>query len=123
MVEMPAVDGDPGFEKLIDRYPRPLSDDTVGGLAMLSKHPIQYSPVLGNPATPATTQQFARDFGFNSVIFTPMLLGDKVIGAIGVARHEPVPFDEKQIALIGSFASQPSSPSRTPLLRNSTHDD
>jgi signal transduction histidine kinase len=106
MVEMPAVDGDPGFEKLIDRYPRRLSDDTVGGLAMLSKHPIQYSPVLGNPATPATTQQFARDFGFDSVIFTPMLLGDRVIGAIGVARHEPVPFDEKQIALIGSFASQ-----------------
>jgi signal transduction histidine kinase len=106
MVEMPAVDGDPGFEKLIDRYPRRLSDDTVGGLTMLSKHPIQYSPVLGNPATPATTQQFARDFGFDSVIFTPMLLGDRVIGAIGVARHEPVPFDEKQIALIGSFASQ-----------------
>jgi len=106
MVEMPAVDGDPGFEKLIDRYPRRLSDDTVGGLTILSKHPIQYSPVLGNPATPATTQQFARDFGFNSVIFTPMLLGDRVIGAIGVARQEPVSFDEKQIALIGSFASQ-----------------
>jgi signal transduction histidine kinase len=106
VVEMPAVDGDPGFEKLTDRYPRPLSDDTVGGLAMLSKHPIQYSPVLGNPATPATTQQFARDFGFDSVIFTPMLLGDRVIGAIGVARHEAGPFDEKQTALIGSFASQ-----------------
>ncbi len=106
MVEMPAVDGDPGFEKLIDRYPRPLSDDTVGGLAMLSKHPVQYSPVLGNPATPATTQEFARDFGFDSVIFTPMLLAGRVIGAIGVARREPMPFDEKQIALIGSFASQ-----------------
>ncbi|MFI5248161.1 MAG: GAF domain-containing protein, partial [Nitrospirales bacterium] len=106
MVEMPAVDGDPGFEKLIDRYPRPLADDTVGGLAMLSRHPIQYSPVLGNPATPATTQQFARDFGFDSVIFTPMLLRDRVIGAIGVARREAAPFDEKQIALIGSFASQ-----------------
>ena len=106
MVEMPAVDGDPGFEKLIDRYPRPLSDDTVGGLAMLSRHPVQYSPVLGNPATPVTTQQFARDFGFDSVIFTPMLLRDRVIGAIGVARREAAPFDEKQIALIGSFANQ-----------------
>src|SRR6202041_681246 len=35
MVEMPAVQGDPGFERLIDRYPRPLADDTVGGQAML----------------------------------------------------------------------------------------
>src|SRR5665213_1124595 len=106
MVEMPAVDGDPGFERLIDRYPRPLADDTVGGLAMLSKQTVQFSPVLGNPTAPATTQQFARDFGFDSVIFTPMLLGDKVVGAIGIARHEPVGFDEKQIALIGAFASQ-----------------
>ena len=106
MVEMPAVDGDPGFERLIDRYPRPLAEDTVGGLAMLSKQTVQFSPVLGNPAAPATTQQFARDFGFDSVIFTPMLLGDKVVGAIGIARHEPVGFDEKQIALIGAFANQ-----------------
>ncbi len=88
MVEMPAVDGEPGFERLIDRYPRPLADDTVGGLAMLSKHAVQFFPVLGNPAAPPTTQQFARDFGFNAVIFTPMLLGEKVVGAIGVARHE-----------------------------------
>ena len=106
MVEMPAVDGEPGFERLIDRYPRPLADDTVGGLAMLSKHAVQFFPVLGNPAAPPTTQQFARDFGFNAVIFTPMLLGEKVVGAIGIARHELVGFDEKQIALIGSFANQ-----------------
>ena len=105
-VEMPAVDGEPGFERLIDRYPRPLADDTVGGLAMLSKQTVQFAPVLDNPAAPLTTQQFARDFGFDSVIFTPMLLGDKVVGAIGIARHEPVGFDEKQIALIGSFANQ-----------------
>jgi signal transduction histidine kinase len=105
-VEMPAVDGEPGFERLRDRYPRALSVDTVGGEAMLSKQAIQYSPVLGNPATPPATVQFARDFGFDSVIFTPMLLGDKVIGAIGVARQEPIPFDEKQIGLIKSFANQ-----------------
>jgi signal transduction histidine kinase len=105
-VEMPAVDGDPGFERLRDRYPRALSVDTVGGEAMLSKQAIQYSPVLGNPATPPATVQFAHDFGFDSVIFTPMLLGEKVIGAIGVARQEPTPFDEKQIGLIKSFANQ-----------------
>ncbi|MFX5952696.1 hypothetical protein ABTE58_18640, partial [Acinetobacter baumannii] len=30
MVEMRAVAGDPGFERILDRYPRPLADDTVG---------------------------------------------------------------------------------------------
>src|SRR5260370_32465659 len=106
MVEWPAENGEPGFERLIDRYPRPLADDTVGGVAMLSKQTVQFSPVLGNPAAPPTTQQFARDFGFNSVIFTPMLLGEKVVGAIGVARHEPAGFDEKQIAVIAYLANQ-----------------
>ena len=106
MVEMPAVQGDPGFERLIDRYPRPLADDTVGGQAMLLKQTIQFFPILGNLAAPPATQQFARDFGFDSVIFTPMLLGDKVIGAIGAARHDPVGFDEKQIELVTNFAKQ-----------------
>ena len=106
MIEMPAVQGDPGFERLIERYPRPLADDTVGGQAMLLKQTIQFFPVLGNPAAPPATQQFARDFGFDSVIFTPMLLGDKVVGAIGAARHDPVGFDEKQIELITNFAKQ-----------------
>ncbi|MFZ1967688.1 MAG: GAF domain-containing protein, partial [Bradyrhizobium sp.] len=106
MIEMPAVQGDPGFEKLIERYPRPLADDTVGGQAMLLKQTIQFFPVLGNPAAPTATQQFARDFGFDSVIFTPMLLGDKVVGAIGAARHDPVGFDEKQIELVTNFAKQ-----------------
>jgi len=105
-VEMPAVDGEPGFERLRDRYPRALSVDTVGGEAMLSKRTVQYTPVLGNPATPPATVLFAEDFGFDSVIFTPMLLGEKVIGAIGVARQEPISFDEKQIGLIKSFANQ-----------------
>ncbi|WP_063691305.1 ATP-binding protein [Bradyrhizobium stylosanthis] len=106
IVQMPAADGQPGFERLTERYPRPLADDTIGGLAILSKQTVQFQPVLGNPSAPATTKEFARDFGFNSVLFTPMLLRDKVIGAIGVARVEAVAFDEKQIALIASFANQ-----------------
>jgi two-component system NtrC family sensor kinase len=106
VIEMPAVDGEPGFERLIGYYPRALDADTVGGQAMLSRQTVQFSPVQGNPAAPLTTQQFAREFGFNSVIFTPMLLGDKVVGAIGIARHEPTAFNDKQITLIGSFANQ-----------------
>ncbi|HEX8168525.1 MAG TPA: GAF domain-containing protein, partial [Beijerinckiaceae bacterium] len=106
MIEMPAVQGQPGFEKLIERYPRPLDETTAGGRAMLSKRTLQYSPVLGDPAAPPSTQDFARDFGFNSVIFTPMMREDRVIGAIGAAHHETREFDEQQVALIRAFADQ-----------------
>jgi PAS domain S-box-containing protein len=106
MVHMPVADGEPGFERLTDRYPRPLDNHTVGGRAMLSKQVVQCAPVLDNPATPEATAQFARDFGFNSVIFAPMIREGKVIGAIGTARRDPIPFDDKQAALIKVFADQ-----------------
>ena len=106
MIHMPAVDGEPGFENLARHYPRPVDGTTVGGLAILHKRSVQFTPVVGNPEAPVATQDFSREFGFNSVIFAPMLQGDKVIGAIGVARREQEPFDDKQVALIKSFADQ-----------------
>ncbi|MBP8297234.1 MAG: GAF domain-containing protein, partial [Burkholderiales bacterium] len=105
MVEMPAVDGQ-GIEKLREYYPRPLDATTVGGLAMLSKRALQYAPVLDNPETPPATIQFARDVGFDSVIFTPMIHEGKVIGAIGAAHPGSRPFDDRQVALIKTFADQ-----------------
>jgi GAF domain-containing protein len=106
IIHMPAADGQPGFERLVDRYPRPIDDTTVGGRAMLLRRVVQFAPVIGNPDAPAAAQEFARDFGFNSVIFAPMVRGENVFGAIGVAQHEPRAFDDKQIALIKSFADQ-----------------
>jgi signal transduction histidine kinase len=106
IIYMPAADGEPGFEKLTSYYPRPLDGTTMGGLAMLSRQVVQFSPIRGNPLAPPSTQKFADEFGFNSSIFAPMVRGGQVFGAIGVAQHEPRPFDEKQIALITSFANQ-----------------
>jgi signal transduction histidine kinase len=105
-VHMPAVGGEPGIEKLIEYYPRPVDDTTVGGRAMLSKQTLQFASVLENPATPPATVQFAREFGVNSVLFAPMIREGKVIGAIGTARHEAKAFDPKEVALIKSFADQ-----------------
>jgi len=67
---------------------------------------VQFHPLVGNPAVPLVTQQNAREFNFNSLLFNPMLSGDKVVGAIGVGRREAIPFDDKQIGLIASFANQ-----------------
>ena len=56
MVEMrrPAA---AGFERIVERYPRPLDHTTVGGQAMLSKAVVQYSPVVGNPIVPPAAQR------------------------------------------------------------------
>jgi GAF domain-containing protein len=106
MIHMPAVAGEPGFERLTERYPRPLDDESVVGQAMLLKETVQFAPVVDNPAVSPFGQQVARDFGYNSLIFTPMIRGDKVIGAIGTAHREPKPFSDKQVALLRAFAAQ-----------------
>jgi GAF domain-containing protein len=93
------------FETLRQQFPRPLDESTGSGRAMVSKRVVQFAP-LTDPATPPATRQFARELGFNSVIFAPMLREDKVIGVIGTARYSAESFDDKQVTLIKTFADQ-----------------
>ena len=107
MIHIAAIDGEAGFEKLADRYPRALDDSTAGGRAMLSKQVMQFASGGGDSqADPTAHAQFARDFGFNSTICAPMLRGDKVIGAIVTARRDAQAFTDKQASLIKAFADQ-----------------
>ena len=106
IVHMPAIDGEAGSKKLIDYYPQPLDENTMGGRAMQSKQVLQFSEIENNSAVPLKTQQFAREFGFRSAIFAPMIRDNKVIGAIGVANFKPKVFSDKQVALIKAFADQ-----------------
>ncbi|HEY5636074.1 MAG TPA: GAF domain-containing protein [Burkholderiales bacterium] len=105
-IEMPAADGEPGFERLRDHYPRPLDQTTIGAQTMLARRVIQCSPVIGNPEAAIGTQAFAREFGFNAALFAPMIRGEAVIGVIGIAHREPRVFDDDEVALIKAFADQ-----------------
>ncbi len=106
MVEMPAAGGATGFERLKERYPRPLDENTVGGQAMLLKQVVQFSPLIDNLSAPAGARQLGREFGYDSIIAAPMVRQEKVIGAIVCAHHESRIFNEKEIALLKSFADQ-----------------
>jgi two-component system, NtrC family, sensor kinase len=101
-----AAAGHEEYQTLAKEFPRALDDRTGGSRAIMLKQVVQFAPVLGNPAAPPTTQQFARDLGFNSAIFAPMMRGDQVIGCISTARRESRPFDEREVALIEAFADQ-----------------
>jgi GAF domain-containing protein/CheY-like chemotaxis protein len=105
MIEMPAVGGKPGFERLAAHFPVPLDGANIGGHVMLTRQTAQFM-ALDDPKTPPATQRFGREFGFNSVLFTPMIGDGKVIGAIGTAHPDAKVFDDEQIALIASFADQ-----------------
>jgi signal transduction histidine kinase len=106
IVSLPAAAHDLEFETLNKQFPRPLDGTWGAGQAMLSKQVLQLAPVLGNPDAPYATKQFARELGFDAVIFAPMIRENRVLGAIGAARHGAAPFDDRQIALIKAFADQ-----------------
>ena len=106
MLHMAALDGELGFEKFAAYYPQPLNDRSVNGRAILSKQVVQIAPIVDNPTAPPATSQFAREFGYNSIISAPMVREGKVIGAIGTARRKPKPFNDRQVGLIKAFANQ-----------------
>ena len=106
MIEMSAVGGESGVEKIVGLYPRPLDSTTAGGQAMLSRQVVQFSPVVGNPLAPPAAQQIASEVNYNSIIAAPMIRQDKVIGAIICAHREQRVFNEKEVALIKAFANQ-----------------
>jgi signal transduction histidine kinase len=106
IVEMSAVGGEPGIEKITRLYPRALDSATAGGQAMLCRQVVQYSPVVGNPLAPPAAQQIASEVNYNSIIAAPMIRQDKVIGAIICAHREQRVFSEKEVALIRAFADQ-----------------
>ena len=106
MVDMPAAGGAAGIEKLRERFPRPLDEHTAGGQAMVLKRMVQFSSLIANPSAPTGARQLGREFGYDSIIAAPMIRKDQVIGAIVCAHHEQRIFNEKEIALLKSFADQ-----------------
>jgi GAF domain-containing protein len=58
-------------------------------------------------------QETALTSGFRALLAVPMLREGHAIGAITVGRADAGLFSDMQIQLLGTFATRPSSPSRT----------
>jgi GAF domain-containing protein len=106
MIEVVGLRGESGFEKLAERLPVPLDARTHVGKAMLAGRTLQIAPIVGNPEAPPFTEQSARDFGYNSQMSTPLIREGTVIGVIAAMHRDAVSFNDKQVALIESFAAQ-----------------
>jgi len=105
-LELVGIRGEPGFEKLAAHYPVPLNSKTLAAKVIAARRPVQLVPIIGNPESPSATEQWARQFNYNSQISVPLIRQGVVIGSISTAHRTAVAFTDSQVELIQNFAAQ-----------------
>jgi GAF domain-containing protein/anti-sigma regulatory factor (Ser/Thr protein kinase) len=87
-------------------YPRPLDREHLLTRAILDRTIVHVADIEADPTLPPAVRERVGRLGYRSVLVVPMILGETAIGAIRVARPEPAPFSDSQIALLRTFADQ-----------------
>jgi len=93
-------------QALHEAWPQPLASESLVVRAIRERSMIHVSDVQADPATPPSVRARSRLLGQRSFLVVPMLRDGEPVGAIRVARTEPAPFTDKQIALLQTFADQ-----------------
>jgi signal transduction histidine kinase len=83
-----------------------VGHDSPSGTAIRERRVVQYSDVPNDPGVPARYRERARARGYRALMAVPMVRAEVVLGTITVARQEAVPFSERQVALVKTFADQ-----------------
>ncbi len=105
-LELVGIEGEPGFDKLAAHYPVPLNNKTLAGKVIALGEPIQLAPIIDNPESPPSTEQWARQFNYNSQVSVPLIRHGIAIGAISTSRRSAEAFTQRQVDLVQNFAAQ-----------------
>jgi signal transduction histidine kinase len=91
------------LKKLFQTYPKRPDRLVLAGRAVLDGRIAHVPDLL---ADPEYSHELALAGNWRSGLAVPMLRDGKPVGAISVAKAEPVPFSERQIQLLTTFADQ-----------------
>ena len=84
-------------------YPKRPDRSTLAGRAVLDGRIAHVRDVI---ADPDYSREFALAGNWRAAVAVPMLRDGKPVGAISVGKAEAVPFSERQIQLLTTFADQ-----------------
>jgi signal transduction histidine kinase len=93
------------FEAARRVFPTQPTRATATGRAILERAVVHVPDVDLDPEW-ETGHEASRVVGFRSALCVPMLRDGVPLGVIGVARANPGPFSDKQVALLKTFADQ-----------------
>src|SRR5262249_38774106 len=85
---------------------RPLSRGSMVGRATLARTAVQVEDVATDPELSAAAHGLSRAGNVHTVLAGPLLFKGHPIGAITLTVDRVAPFDDKQVALVESFADQ-----------------
>jgi hypothetical protein len=86
----------------LERIRRP-DRSTIGGRAILDRTIVHVPDVL---ADPEYSRELALAGGWRAVLGVPLLHDGKPVGSLTVSKTDPVPFSDRQIQLLKTFADQ-----------------
>jgi len=95
-----------GLEAFKRVLPRPASDDTAAGRAILCRAVAQIPDVLADPAYGPLSLNLAETVNYRSILAVPMLRDGHPVGVIAVPRAVVGSFPTSQITLLETFARQ-----------------
>jgi GAF domain-containing protein len=87
-------------------FPVPLDENSLAHAVMLGRRQITYSNVLHDADVPATLREIAVRTGDHAIAATPLMWEGGVIGHLSVVREANATFNEKELGLLRTFASQ-----------------
>ena len=87
-------------------YPAPLIRDRLSSRAILDRAVAHLPDMQNHPDLPEVTRRYTKSLNMQCVVMVPLMREGEAIGSLGIGKHDPAPFTEKQIALLQTFASQ-----------------
>src|SRR5262245_41389258 len=105
-LELVGARGELGFDQLAAHYPVLVNNQTLAGKVIGAGKPIRLTPIIDNPESPPLTEQWARQFNYNSQISVPLIRQGVTIGSISTAHGKATAFTDSQVELIQNFAAQ-----------------
>ncbi|MER8441180.1 GAF domain-containing protein [Mesorhizobium sp. M1312] len=90
----------------VDEAPWPLERDRVMARSVIDARTMQVEDLSEAGAEFAAGREMAIQYGFRTILATPLVGDGRAIGAISLRRREVRPFSDRQIELLKTFADQ-----------------
>jgi GAF domain-containing protein len=104
-LQIGSVGGEIDLETARKRYPLPLNRETVSGQAILDRSLVNIADTEA-PEMAELLRVLGREIGYRAIAAAPMMRDGAAMGAIAVLRKNPGALNQKEVALLQTFADQ-----------------